>query len=68
MVELQEAIRKCKLAKAHGADGVRYELIHELGVENETLLLKFFNNVWLSDTCPNEWKLALLAFLPKAGK
>jgi hypothetical protein len=62
--EVRQALLKLPDHKARGADGFSNEALKALGPE---ALLGVLSWVWQSETCPNDWQLAIIHPLPKPG-
>ena len=67
LVERIDSISKEKDTAA-GNDEIHYQLLKHLPRESLKLLLKIFNDIWLSGEVPDCWKDALVIPRPKPGK
>lgn len=57
MMELKEAVRKTKVARAPGANEVVPEMIKSMGQRGEEEFLKTVNLCWKQKEVSNEWKM-----------
>lgn len=62
--ELSFALASCQ-GKSAGPDGVGYPLIKGLSPVGKIRLLQLINNLWDSQTFPNEWRESLVVPIPK---
>jgi len=68
MSELEEALKKLKLKKAPGPDGVTNEMLKHLGYGAKRILLLVFNLSWHTGKFPSKWKEAHIRPILKKGK
>jgi len=66
--ELEAGIRKLKMRKASGYDGISNEMIHHLGEEGRKALLYIMNLSWKKKQVPSDWRKAIIIPIPKPGK
>ena len=66
--ELEEALKKMKQEKAPGPDGITNEMLKHLGSAAKRILLRIYNQSWLTGTVPTIWKEAVIRPIPKKGK
>ena len=66
--ELGAALRQTKPRSAAGPDGVAPRFLLNLGPAAKTYLLECLNESWASGWCPQQWRVATIIPLPKAGK
>ena len=65
--ELNEALSKAG-DTAVGPDDIHYQMLKHLPLQSLQLLLNIFNNIWSSNTFPDEWQKAFIIAIPKPGK
>ncbi|GFN80094.1 RNA-directed DNA polymerase from mobile element jockey [Plakobranchus ocellatus] len=66
--ELDIALRKGRLGKAPGLDGVTQEMISQLSPKAKNVLLNLYNRTWKSGELPRAWRTAVLVPILKKGK
>ena len=66
--ELRSALKKLKLKKSPGPDGITNEMLIHLGRAAEDKLLHIFNLSWQKGTLPQVWKEATMIPIYKKGK
>ena len=66
--ELEAGIRKLKMRKASGFDGISNEMIHHLGPTGREALLHIMNMSWRVKYVPSDWRKAIIIPIPKPGK
>ena len=66
--ELVQQLRRCKLKKAPGPDGISNEMLRHLGPIARSALLHLFNLSWETGMVPREWRAATVIPIPKNGK
>jgi hypothetical protein len=62
---LQTSLFKTKIVKATGEDGINSELYKYAGNKFNSILLKFFNNIYKNAQIPDEWKRSIIVQLYK---
>ena len=68
MAELKSAIKQCKHKTSPGGDTIHYEMIKVLPSECLNVLLKLYNNIYLTGRLPTEWKHAIVLPIAKPDK
>ena len=63
--ELEDALKKLKLRKAPGSDGIPNEMLKHIGTGANRTLLLIFNQSWNTGRVPTKWKEA---YIIKKGK
>ena len=63
-----DQLRKMKLRRAPGVDGVCDEHLRHLGPAAQDALLLLINRSWSSADVPSAWRRAVIIPIPKAGK
>ena len=63
-----EALKKMKQKKALGPNGITNEMLKHLRPRAKHLLLRIYNQSWLTGAVPPIWKEALIRPIPKKGK
>ncbi|GFO25130.1 hypothetical protein PoB_005163500 [Plakobranchus ocellatus] len=63
--ELDIALRKGRLGKAPGLDGVTQEMISQLSPKAKNVLLNLYNRTWKSGELPRAWRTAVLIVIEK---
>ena len=66
--EMLDQLRKMKLRRAPGVDGVCAEHLRHLGPAAQDALLLLINRSWSSADVPSAWRRAVIIPIPKAGK
>jgi hypothetical protein len=66
--ELEIAIGKSRVGSLPGIDGIDYAIIKEFPKGIRRILLVLFNEIYLSETFPNEWKEYMVFCIPKEDK
>uniref|UniRef100_A0A2C9LSL5 Endonuclease/exonuclease/phosphatase domain-containing protein n=1 Tax=Biomphalaria glabrata TaxID=6526 RepID=A0A2C9LSL5_BIOGL len=66
--ELDITLRKCKLRKAPGPDGISNEMLKHLGPIGRRKLLDLINRTWTKGDFPKAWGVATIVSLLKKGK
>jgi ribonuclease HI len=67
MEELEDALGGCK-GTSPGPDLICYEMVKEMGYTDKEHLLEAYNRIWSDGTYPEDWKLAHVIPIKKAGK
>ena len=67
MVEMREAIKRMKLGKAAGYDGITPEMIKYTGEAGEEMLLNIIQLVWIRKQIPKDWEVAIIIPIYKKG-
>jgi hypothetical protein len=67
LTDVKTAIKKLKHGKAAGEDEITREMLNAADDNTLKYLLSLYNNIWQSETPPNQWKNASIV-LPKAAK
>ena len=57
--EFEEALRQCSNT-ASGDDDIHYSMLKHLPEESILFLLAVYNRIWLEDSFPNMWRLAIV--------
>ena len=65
--ELEKVLNKVK-GTSPGPDGIRYEMIKHLNIENKNALLNFYNDIWKKRELPTQWEEAIIIPILKPGK
>ena len=65
--ELEKVLNKVK-GTSPGPDGIRYEMIKHLNIENKNALLNFYNDIWKKRELPIQWEEAIIIPILKPGK
>jgi len=65
--EMIGALRQCRNTAA-GDDNIRYEMLRHLHTSSLKLLLQIYNQYWLNDDYPDEWRRAVILAFPKPNK
>lgn len=65
--EIRTAILALKNGKAAGCDGLPGELFKINPEVTSTLLQPLFQNIWLTEEIPSDWKESIIVKLPKKG-
>lgn len=65
--ELEEAMKKCKNARAPGEDGIAAELFKYASIKFKKRLLKIYNNMWKKETIPKNHRTAVVLPIFKKG-
>ena len=68
MAEMNAALKRLASRKAPGPDGIKNEMIRNLGPKAKTLLLKFINRTWREGVLPPTWLTAIITPILKKGK
>ena len=68
MKELNDALKKVKIRKAPGPDGITGEMPKHLGACYRAVLLKIFNHGWMKGVVPAVWKEVVIIPVSKKGK
>jgi len=63
--EVKRAIRKMQGGKATGTDGIKIEMIKEMGAVGEQALWKLFIEIWEEETFPENWTQGIVVPIPK---
>ena len=66
--ELNDAIKKLKMKKSPGKDGICNEMIKHLGPGAREKLLELYNQSWNTCSFPTAWKEAIIIPIPKKQK
>ncbi|MES9973890.1 MAG: reverse transcriptase family protein, partial [Candidatus Thiodiazotropha sp.] len=66
--EVKSAINGLNPAKSPGPDNIHPRFLHHLGPISLTALTKMYNISWLQTQIPQEWRVADIRPIPKAGK
>lgn len=67
MFELEEALGTCQ-GSSPGPDMIHYDMIKNLSLNAKTLLLRIFNDIWCSQSFPEQWREAIMIPILKPGK
>ena len=66
--ELEDAIKKLKLPKSPGEDGIANEMISNLPKEGRQMVLSMINRTWVEGNHPHEMKTGIIIPILKVGK
>ena len=66
--ELEDAIKRLKLMKSPGEDGITNEMIINLPKEGRQMVLSMINRTWVEGILPHEWKTGIIIPILKEGK
>ena len=66
-IEAKNAIERLKNRKAAGEDKVTVELLKATSDENLEKLVDFYNNIWMLEEIPKDWKNGTIIKIPKKG-
>ena len=67
LLELRDALDKAHDTSA-GPDEVHYQFLKHLPESSLTVLLKIFNDLWITGNVPKSWKEAIVIPIPKPNK
>ena len=65
--EVTKAIKTLKNGKSPGCDQVQAEMLKAEEVVTPRVLTDILQNIWETETAPNQWKIGLIVKLPKKG-
>ena len=65
--EIEAAIKKTKIGKAPGIDGLQAELLKADTTLTARALHKLFTSIWQSEAVPRDWCKGLIIRIPKKG-
>ena len=65
--ELEDSLNKSH-DTASGPDDIPYQFLKHLSIESKSLLLKIYNDIFISGDVPESWKQAIIIPLPKPGR
>ena len=66
-IEANNALERLKNCKAVGEDKVTAELLKVTSDENLEKLVDFYNNIWMLEEIPKDWKNGTIVKIPKKG-
>ena len=66
-IEAKNAIERLKNRKAAGEDKVTAERLKATSDENLEKLVDFYNNIWMLEEIPKDWKNGTIVKIPKKG-
>jgi len=66
--EVKNAIKKLKVKKAAGADGIPMKAWKFAGTDVINELTDLINAVWMQGVLPNDWKMGIILPLYKRGE
>ncbi|KAG0444123.1 hypothetical protein HPB47_014144 [Ixodes persulcatus] len=68
LAELKQAVAETRVNTAPGPDRITPQQLRNLTDQDYEQLLALMNESWCSGLLPNEWKTAMITFIPKPGK
>ena len=68
LTELNTALKKLKVRKSPGPDGIHNEMLKHLGSAGKLVILQFINLTWNQGKLPSSWKIATIRPVLKKGK
>ena len=68
MDEINTEMKKLKVRRSPGPDGITNEMITNLGTTSKSILLAFFNKTWREGKLPKGWLIAHIKPILKKGK
>ena len=65
--ELDHALKKLKLKKSPGPDGITNEMLTHLNTTARLKLLEIFNMIWKEGRVPQTWKKSIMFPIHRYG-
>ena len=66
--ELNKALKKLKVRKTPGPDGIHNEMLKQLGTKGKKVVLNYINLTWKQGQLPSSWKIATIVPILKKNK